>query len=162
MMIIKPLCVNSLQCLCCWTVPCLPLVSTSFFAPLSLIMSLTFSSISLSLSPHTTESRLALSPPPSLGSACRRPTPTTSEASGWPWPHLLASRASLDSISHATRCRRQRPLPTRAPPEPPRVWGGVCAFEGGSWSVFHTLSTEKLSGPFSFHSIWSYFVLIIV
>lgn len=35
MMIIKPLCVNSLQCLCCWTVPSVLLVSTSFFAPLS-------------------------------------------------------------------------------------------------------------------------------
>lgn len=74
----------------------------------------------------TAESRLAPSPPPSLGSACRRPTPTTSEASGWPWPRSLASRASLDSISHATRWRRQqrrrrRPPP---PPEPPRVGGG--------------------------------------
>lgn len=85
--------------------------------------------VSLSPSLHTTESRLARSPPPSLGSACRRPTPTTSEASGWPWPRSLASRASLDSISHATRCRRQqqrrRPPPVWAPPEPPRAAGGV-------------------------------------
>lgn len=151
MMIIKPLCVNSLQCLCCWTVPSVLLVSTSFFAPLSLIMSLTFSSISLSS--HTTESRLAPSPPPSLGSACRRPTPTTSEASGWPWPHSLASRASLDSISHATRCRRQRPLPTWAPPEPPRV----CVWGGGAEVFF----IRKAPRNYQVHLVFTVFEVIL-
>lgn len=95
-------------CLCCFT---LILYHSSPFSPFSppLFNSLTeplaSSPVSLSLSLpslHTTESCLAQSPPPSLGSACRRPTPTTSEASGWLWPHPLASRASLDS--HLPRC----------------------------------------------------------
>ncbi|KAM9385708.1 LOW QUALITY PROTEIN: electrogenic aspartate/glutamate antiporter SLC25A13, mitochondrial [Pholidichthys leucotaenia] len=77
------------------------------------------------------ESRLARSPPQSLGSACRRPTPTTSEASGWPWPNSLESRPS-DSISHATRQRRQQQPPQmQAPPEPSWVEGvGSANFYG--------------------------------
>ncbi len=110
--------------------PHLPLLSSLLYSTLSLCLWLPPPSLFPSLC--TAESRLARSPPPSLGSACRRPTPTTSEASGWPWPRLLASRASLDSISHATRWRRQqqqqqqqerRPPPIQAPPEPPRVEG---------------------------------------
>lgn len=114
-------------CLCFSSVS--PLTLLTFFLQLSLSHCASgFLPLSLPRSLHTAESRLAQSPPPSLGSACRRPTPTTSEASGWPWPRSLASRASLGSISHATRRRQQqqktrRPPLMRVPPEPPREGG---------------------------------------
>lgn len=72
MMIIKPLCVNSLQCLCCWTVPSVLLVSTSFFAPLSLSHHVPHFLLHLSLSTHhrkpagsepTPKSRISLPAP---------------------------------------------------------------------------------------------------
>lgn len=82
---------------------CFSFYSSAFSHAAVLPSALLRSRLPLFLLLHTAENRLAPSPPPSLGSACRRPIPTTSEASGWLWPHSLASRASLDFISHATQ-----------------------------------------------------------
>lgn len=151
-MIIKPLCVNSLQCLCCWTVPSVLLVSTSFFAPLSLIMSLTFSSISLSLHTPQKAGWLRAHPQVSDQPAGAQPRPHRRLQVGrghirWHREQVWTPSPTLHGADGSGPFQREHPLNLHG-----------CVFEGGGAEVFFI---RKAPRNYQVHLVFTVFEVIL-